>query len=301
MDDDVGNDGPGCVEPHVGAETQGEGEDSNGSQIQDPPDEHQHGFGNRLEEPHQSIPVVFGDPCGCQGEQECEDNEGEHGPVGHGLHGIGGDQAHQPFSQGLDLALRFTRSGQALPEAPGSFLIHREPAHQGWRHNSCQNSREGDEGEEELDFSLDEESADEAAAELDLAEDDDSAEVDFSEDETVEEEAPEIDLGGEEAEAEADLDFGAEEEEESAIGISDLAPSDEVEEEVTEEEMVEEEGATEEADAAASQGLGELDVEGLDLDSAPTTDPDKVTPSVKTGTALDDFDVDLGDLMSSKD
>ena len=104
-------------------------------------------------------------------------------------------------------------------------------------------------------------------------------------------EETEIDLGEEEA-AEEELDLGGEEEpqeeDESAIGISDLAPSEEVEE--TEEK------------AAQGSGLEALDVEGLDLDSAPeATDPDKITPSVKTGTALDDFEVDLGDLMSSKD
>ena len=47
-------------------------------------------------------------------------------------------------------------------------------------------------------------------------------------------------------------------------------------------------------------GLEGLDTGGLDLDTtAGGADSGKVMPSVKTGTALDDFDIDLGDLITS--
>lgn len=158
----------------------------------------------------------------------------------------------------------------------------------------------GAEAEEEaVDFSLEEEPSAEAAdSEIDLGvEEEAEAEIDLGEEE------PELDLGGEEAAVEeapeAGLDFGLEEEateEEEAIGISDLAPTEEAE------EAAEVEVAEEAETAAGGQGLEDLKVDGLDLESAPDAeDTDEVKPSVKTGTALDDFDVDLGDLISSKD
>ncbi len=144
----------------------------------------------------------------------------------------------------------------------------------------------GMEEEESVDFSLDEEDATETEA------------LDFA----IEEE-PEIDLAPEEPEAEeVEIDLAAEEPEKE-LGISDLAPSEEVAEEPAEEEMVfEEEAVVEEVAAEVDQEAGELEdleVEGIDLQSKAATG-DKVMPSVKTGTALDDFDIDLGDLIPGK-
>ncbi len=141
----------------------------------------------------------------------------------------------------------------------------------------------GAEGEEEsMDFSFDDEPSVEAAPE----------EVGRDFGEVAEEEAErEIDLGAEET---PDLDLGSDDEE--VIGISDLAPAEEeLEVAVEEVEEVEEELEA----VGAGQGLGDLQVDGIDLETTPgVDDPGKVVPSVKTGTALDDFDFDLGDLMT---
>lgn len=160
----------------------------------------------------------------------------------------------------------------------------------------------GSEDEGEMEISLDEESSVETEEfAMDLgAEEEAEAEIDLGEADAGSEDVPEIDLGEEQAEAvetsEAETDFGLDEEpeEEAAIGISDLAPSEE-----TEEEPVEEAGSQE---TKGGGGLESLEVEGIDLDTAPDVDETgKVAPSVKTGTALDDFDIDLGDLLTGKE
>lgn len=137
--------------------------------------------------------------------------------------------------------------------------------------------------EESMDFSFDDESSVETKAE----------EVEMDLGGVGDEEADaEIDLGAEET---PDFDFGSDGEE--AIGISDLAPADESGE-VQLDEFVEE-VETEVATAGAAQGLGDLKIDGIDLESTPgVDDAGKIVPSVKTGTALDDFDFDLGDLMT---
>jgi len=151
------------------------------------------------------------------------------------------------------------------------------------------------------------------------------------EEETVEEgteqesEEAAFDLGGEEEEV--FVDFSAEEDtgieaetaeldiaedvagdmapEEGAIDIADLAPSEEAVEEAVEETedfaLVTEE-TPEARQEAGGQGLADLKVEGIDLEAspAPPSGSGKVMPSVKTGTALDDFDIDLGDLLPKK-
>ena len=126
-----------------------------------------------------------------------------------------------------------------------------------------------------------------------------------------------------EAETEGDdlqLDFGD-------IDISDLGPpetdtteqdSPETDTEVTATESLTleedgiETGAEMEPDAtpvpssvASGSGLEDLQVDNLDLDSpAPLVSGSKVggklMPSVKTGTALDDFDIDLGELITEE-
>ena len=143
---------------------------------------------------------------------------------------------------------------------------------------------EFEEGEELVDFTLEEE--DDTAAEA----------VDFE----VEEEAavqaePEFEIGSEEP---------GEEEQEEPIGISDLSPADEPVAALHEEEFqFETEAAVDEhappADYAAKE-LEDLEVEGIDLETSSAPATGKVMPSVKTGTALDDFDIDLGDLITSK-
>jgi len=115
---------------------------------------------------------------------------------------------------------------------------------------------------------------------------------------------------GEEQEADLELDFGD-------IDISDLAPPEaEQELELSMGETLSEEpvAAAEPASikstpaqslGAGSSGLEDLQVEDLDLDvPAPLVSGSKIgeklMPSVKTGTALDDFDIDLGELISKE-
>lgn len=132
----------------------------------------------------------------------------------------------------------------------------------------------------------------------------------FDEGPAAEVEEVEMDFGeAEETTAAADLDLGFEEEvaveseagEGDVIGISDLAPVEEAEEVLAEGPADEEHEAA--AAGAGGLGLEDLKVDGIDLDSPPggVAESDKVLPSVKTGTALDDFDFDLGDLITSKD
>lgn len=111
---------------------------------------------------------------------------------------------------------------------------------------------------------------------------------------------------GIEKETDLELDFGD-------IDISDLAPPETEEEASMDAKEREEEAAAktlpEPKPAAAAisstSGLEDLQVEDLDLDApAPLVSGskvgDKLMPSVKTGTALDDFDIDLGELISKE-
>ena len=133
-------------------------------------------------------------------------------------------------------------------------------------------------------------------------------------------EEPILDLGGEEGPSaeSGGLDFGleetaaapeetvfvepaAEEPQAAAFDIGALTPPQE--ELVTMEEPAEElEFAATEAPSpkAASGGLADLKVEGIDLEAAPGAGKGKAMPAVKTGTALDNFDIDLGDLIPKK-
>ncbi len=138
-------------------------------------------------------------------------------------------------------------------------------------------------------------------------------ELDDSEEIALEDEIT-LDLGGEGSrEASEDeglqLDF-------SDIDISDLAPpeefgDEEVAEALTLDEEVLSEGvmsggrAPSAVSIAPGSGLEDLQVDDLDLDApAPPVTGSKVgkklLPSVKTGTALDDFEFDLGELNSDK-
>ncbi len=134
---------------------------------------------------------------------------------------------------------------------------------------------------------------------------------DFEEAEVANEMVPD-DSTGDEVATESDdlqLDFGD-------IDISDLAPP-ESEGEVSATESLSLDGDAEEiveapdnetpapSSVAPGSGLEDLHVDNLDLDApAPLVSGsrvgDKLMPSVKTGTALDDFDIDLGELISEE-
>lgn len=112
-----------------------------------------------------------------------------------------------------------------------------------------------------------------------------------------------LDLGLEEAAAPA-MEFAepaAVEPGAAAFDIGALAPPQEELVTMSEpDEELEFAGAEAPAPKAASGGLGlaDLKVEGIDLEVTPGKD--KAMPSVKTGTALDNFDIDLGDLIPKK-
>ena len=125
--------------------------------------------------------------------------------------------------------------------------------------------------------------------------------LDFDEEEPVKEESKDEGLP---------LDFGE-------IDISDLAPPEEsnaeellsetlsLDEEPVPEIALSESPAEDASPAAAGSGLEDLQVEDLDLGVASplvagSKAGDKLMPSVKTGTALDDFEIDLGDLSSDE-
>lgn len=132
--------------------------------------------------------------------------------------------------------------------------------------------------------------------------------------ETGPEEEIAFDFAAEEESAEAEegadddlqLDFGD-------IDISDLAPPEEGGEEPASEALAFEEEPAGEAVFAggpasvsapvSGSGLEDLQVEDLDLETpaplvAGSKAGGKLMPSVKTGTALDDFEIDLGELTS---
>lgn len=159
--------------------------------------------------------------------------------------------------------------------------------------------------EEEEAFDLG--SGDEEEA-FDLGSDEEEVAVDLSPEEedmeiVAESDTDEFTADAADVEAEAPEALEAEpEEDEAGMDIADLAPSAEeaefeVEEEVSEDvEVAEDQPAPEDA----GQGLEDLQVEGIDLEASsapPAGEKGKVMPSVKTGTALDDFDIDLGDLL----
>lgn len=159
--------------------------------------------------------------------------------------------------------------------------------------------RAGEPGTEEMEMNL---GPAEAAGEIDLGEIGEAPqpEEDFT-----------IDLGedepAEQAGEEPKFDF-------AAIDISDLAPAEKetdnllvaesVEEAVVTEAVIAEEAPAAPSARTGSAALEDLQFEGIDLEpqsiSAPDTAAGKIAPSVKTGTALDSFAVDLGDLFADE-
>lgn len=136
-------------------------------------------------------------------------------------------------------------------------------------------------------------------------------------------EEPILDLGGEEGPSEiGGLDLGleetaaapameepvfaepaAEEPQAAAFDIGALTPPQEelvtIEEPAAELAFAATEAPSPKA-ASGGLGLADLKVEGIDLEAAPGVGKGKAMPSVKTGTALDNFDIDLGDLIPKK-
>jgi len=156
------------------------------------------------------------------------------------------------------------------------------------------NSYETQEAEEPEEFAGDED----AVMELDV--EDDEEMVDFSlDDETAAADTVDFEVEKEEVavEAETDFDVGVEEAEEEALDIADLAPEEEVSAKPAGGEFAFETETGEEHEAGE---LEDLEVEGIDLEGSSAPKGGKVMPSVKTGTALDDFDIDLGELISPK-
>lgn len=175
--------------------------------------------------------------------------------------------------------------------------------------------------EEGAEYSLDEDSG-EIAVDLGGDEEAEQAGMDFGlsgeEEIALEEEEPMgiSDLAPEEEGEEVSMEgFGEEEAvgeafelpeaveefaaEEAAADTFELPEEEEFEMAAIEKAPVAEEAP--EAAEAAGHGLESLQVEGIDLEGAPEVDDSKVVEhEVKTGTALDDFDIDLGDLMSEE-
>ncbi len=149
------------------------------------------------------------------------------------------------------------------------------------------------------DISLDETSPAEAAGGIDLGEIEGAPQQ--------EEEDFTIDLGEEKpaepAGEEPKFDF-------AEIDISDLAPAEKETDTLLVAESVAEVVVAEKAPAAPSArtrsaALEDLQFEGIDLETQAISAQDaapagKISASIKTGTALDSFDVDLGDLFADE-
>jgi len=167
---------------------------------------------------------------------------------------------------------------------------------------------ESDEAQADEDLDLD--FMDESVEALGLgSNEDDEFDLDFSDDESID---LDLDEGGKDAVEGEDgpqLDF-------SELDISDLAPPSADEDDLSSGELTFEGVADASAAAAAGAvrssiktagaGLEDLQMDGLDLEM-PSLPPagsatgKKLRTSVKTGTALDQFDIDLGELISDQE
>jgi len=221
--------------------------------------------------------------------------------------------------------------GVVFDASPPLFLVfeHGEHGTEPQSDDNLVGDENRDEVEETVDFSLEEDGAgvddeivmdfdadtDGAGEELVIADDDEGLSLDFDDFEAAPPDGEiTLDFDDDEKIVAASkeslpLDFGE-------IDISDLAPPDEdTEKLVTESLSLDEEVGPEVALAggapaapvsvAPGAGLEDLQVEDLDLDvAAPlvagSKAGDKLMPSVKTGTALDDFEIDLGDLINDE-
>ena len=166
---------------------------------------------------------------------------------------------------------------------------------------------EGDETEADEDLDLD--FMDESAEALGLgSSEEEEFDLSLTDDESMGLDLAEEETGSAEAEDGPQLDF-------SELDISDLAPPAEEEADLVSAELTLDDVAetAPAADAARSPmkkasgaALEDLQMDGLDLEM-PTLPPagsvkeKKLRTTVKTGTALDNFDVDLGELISESE
>ena len=167
---------------------------------------------------------------------------------------------------------------------------------------------EGDETQADEDLDLD--FMDESVEALGLgSSEDDEFDLTFSDDESIGLDLDEGVKDAGEGEDGLQLDF-------SDLDISDLAPPAENEDDLSSGELtldgIADESATTAVDAArpsmkkSGAGLEDLQMDGLDLEM-PSLPPagsatgKKLGTSVKTGTALDEFDIDLGELISEQE
>jgi hypothetical protein len=184
---------------------------------------------------------------------------------------LDGDIAVDDFSKGDDVEFDMSVEGEEVPAAD----------------------------EVEIDL-LDDEVVPPVAA----VDDEDDFDLPLSGDETFDLDLDEPEEGDTDVDAGPQLDF-------SELDISDLAPpADELPSgELTLEDTPAAPAASRAGSAPAMGGSGggleDLQMEGLDLD-IPSLPPagsaagGNMRPAVKTGTALDDFDIDLGDLTSGQ-
>lgn len=200
-------------------------------------------------------------------------------------------------------------------EAPAPLFLHFDPGKVGVEIQENEDeitlseSLETIEVADELSFTTEEE--DSIGSEDDEMEEGEAT-IDFKDFEEVEN-SNEIILDDDKAgdvgtDDDLQLDFGD-------IDISDLVPPDEdVDMSATESLTLDEEPLVADmpgdpspapASVAPGSGLADLQVEDLNLEApaplvAGSKVGDKLMPSVKTGTALDDFDIDLGELISEE-
>ncbi|PIE56130.1 MAG: hypothetical protein CSA34_05310 [Desulfobulbus propionicus] len=207
----------------------------------------------------------------------------------------------------------------SLPEEePVATPMSPSPAGEAELERLTKEDKIGVEGEPEVEFSLETPAEDDSAAtELDLEDGEELLDFDDLE-EAAPVEEPMLDLGEvatdetgvQEAADEPETAVPAEEKKTDDrhldfgdMDISDLAPSAKEETVAT---VTDEIPATTASltDAAGTEdrvatGLEDLQVEGFALEESLETMGEVATKAVKTGTALDEFDVDLGELLTT--
>jgi hypothetical protein len=187
---------------------------------------------------------------------------------------------------------------------------------------------EADEPEDEgIDFDLSDssETAEQADVDLELSADDDDSGLDLSLDDGLDLSADDggdndkelehaagseglegLDLSLDDTDSEIDMETAEQPEKKSSLeldglDLSDLSPSSTGESGSALEELTLENSDDASKGSSQQDGLPDLELDGLDFD-APAKPPagsatgERFKPSAKTGTALDDFDIDLGDL-----
>ena len=161
---------------------------------------------------------------------------------------------------------------------------------------------------EEIEFDFMDESQDAPASQGDEDEGGDELDLALFNEESVELDLDEGDTDVAESKDGPQLDF-------SELDISDLAPPAADEDDLSSAELTLEDPASAPVASAkdsaqSSMGIGggleDLQMDGLDLEMPPLPPAGiatgkKMRPAVKTGTALDGFDIDLGELISDQE